>query len=74
MSVNESQIKNTTAGAIDDDDAVIFKERKRLLFLGLPSAPAQNIRKTGRFGESRDRKSTRLNSSHDRQTRMPSSA
>ena len=36
MSVNESQIKNTTAGAIDDDDAVIFKERKRLLFLGLP--------------------------------------
>lgn len=33
MSVNESQIKNTTAGAIDDDDAVIFKERKRLLFL-----------------------------------------
>ena len=31
MSVNESQIKNTTAGAIDDDDAVIFKERKRLL-------------------------------------------
>ena len=29
MSVNESQIKNTTAGAIDDDDAVIFKERKR---------------------------------------------
>ena len=32
MSVNESQIKNTTAGAIDDDDAVIFKERKRLLF------------------------------------------
>lgn len=25
MSVNESQIKNTTAGAIDDDDAVIFK-------------------------------------------------
>lgn len=34
MSVNESQIKNTTAGAIDDDDAVIFKERKRLLFLG----------------------------------------
>ena len=28
--------KNTTAGAIDDDDAVIFKERKRLLFLGLP--------------------------------------
>ena len=26
MSVNESQIKNTTAGAIDDDDAVIFKE------------------------------------------------
>ena len=35
MSVNESQIKNTTAGAIDDDDAVIFKERKRLLFLGL---------------------------------------
>ena len=36
MSVNESQIKNTTAGAIDDDDAVMFKERKRLLFLGLP--------------------------------------
>ena len=36
MSVNESQIKNTTAGAIDDDDAVIFKERKRLRFLGLP--------------------------------------
>ena len=36
MSVNESQIKNTTVGAIDDDDAVIFKERKRLLFLGLP--------------------------------------
>ena len=36
MSVNESQIKNTTAGVIDDDDAVIFKERKRLLFLGLP--------------------------------------
>ena len=28
MSVNESQIKNTTVGAIDDDDAVIFKERK----------------------------------------------
>ena len=26
MSVNESQIKNTTVGAIDDDDAVIFKE------------------------------------------------
>ena len=25
MSVNESQIKNTTVGAIDDDDAVIFK-------------------------------------------------
>lgn len=36
MSVNESQIKNTTVGAIEDDDAVIFKERKRLLFLGLP--------------------------------------
>ena len=29
MSVNESQIKNTTASAIDDDDAVIFKERKK---------------------------------------------
>lgn len=25
MSVNESQIKNTTVGAIEDDDAVIFK-------------------------------------------------
>lgn len=42
MSVNESQIQNTTAGAIDDDDAVIFKERKRLLFLGLRGL-SQNI-------------------------------
>ena len=28
--------KQNVNGIIDDDDAIIFKERKRLLFFGLP--------------------------------------
>ena len=42
--------------------------------LGLVDIPAENIVGTKTAGRHTDRKSTRLNSSHNNQSRMPSSA
>ena len=55
--------------ALDGENIVIYDDKKEL-----GRVPLHNLEGIVSFGYRGDRKSTRLNSSHNRESRMPSSA
>jgi DnaJ-class molecular chaperone len=72
----EAWRERARGGAVSREE--LLRAEEAHLVLGDPALRARHDRQTGRCGhpawEAEDRKSTRLNSSHNSESRMPSSA